>query len=383
MFGIKKPVTESNPDPLTEPLPKQVQGLIPPLLSGVDVPIDTRRSSATNSTSLMNELRALCRGQGVQAPGIDRQVGPALRAVCGIVPSDGPEEVRVKFSRWVTSVVDGFPTELRLAVLAPLGLHEEAQSRFLNDRVDWLARLHDRGKRTIRRRIEEGLTRLVETAVEPLAPVVATDPENGWRLVQFDALLRLDGETPSCTERRTIRAERDGVDEVTWSITMPKPSEDGTPGDLEVQVLHGVELIPTERPSLRRVLLRLRLPRPLQAGQTHQYALEVRVPRAQPMRPLYVFWPERGCDLFQLVVRFPVDELPAALWRVDGAFHYDLDDDAEGTDLIEVNGIGEVDVSFPNPRPAHGYGIQWRPWAPDWPDPPAPRKSPEQGMEWY
>src|SRR4051812_49683529 len=44
------------------------------------------------STSLINELRALCRGQGVQAPGIDKQVGPALRDVCGISPADRSEE---------------------------------------------------------------------------------------------------------------------------------------------------------------------------------------------------------------------------------------------------------------------------------------------------
>ncbi|MCS7477484.1 hypothetical protein ACFFQW_47310 [Umezawaea endophytica] len=330
------------------------------------------------STSLMNELRALCRGQGVQAPGIDRQVGPALREVCGIVPSDGPEMIRVKLGRWVTDIVDQFPTELRLAVLAPLGLHEEAQSRFLNDRVDWLAKLQDRGHRTIRRRVEAGLTRLVEAALERVVPAEAPDPENGWRLVEFDALLRLDGETPTCTERRTIRAERDGVDEVVWSISLPPASESGVPGDLDVQVLHGVELISAERPSPRRFLMRLRLPRALRAGQTHQYSLEVRVPRGQPMRPTYVFWPERGCDLFRLVARFPLDDPPAALWRVDGAFHRDLDDQAEGGDLLEVNGIGEVEVSFPHPRPAHGYGIQWRPRTRDWPGAPAPRAAPDR-----
>ncbi|HEX6347346.1 hypothetical protein, partial [Umezawaea sp.] len=281
------------------------------------------------STSLMTELRALCRGQGVQAPGIDRQVGPALREVCGIVAADGPESVRVKLGRWVTGITDQFPAELRLAVLAPLGLHEGAQSRFLSDRVDFLAKLQDRGPRTIRRRIDAGLTRLVEAAAERVVPAEAPDPDSGWRLVEFDALLRLDGETPTCTERRTIRADRDGVDEVTWSITLPKAA-DGVP-DLDVQVLHGVELISSEKPAPRRFLLRLRLPRPLQAGDAHQYSLEVRVPRGQPMRPLYVFWPERGCDHFRLVARFPVDTPPAALWRVDGAFHRDVDDLAEGS----------------------------------------------------
>jgi hypothetical protein len=335
-----------------------------------------------SSTSLLNELRALCRGQGVQAPGIDKQVGPALRAVCGISPSDGPEAVRSKVDRWATGLVDQFPNDLRLAVLVPLGLHPEARSRFLSERVAWLSKLLDRGPRTVRRRIEVGLTRLVEAALEPAVPPPALpqpDAENGWHVSEFEALLRLDGPTPTCTERRTIRADRDGVQEIDWSITLPPASAEGVPGDLDVEVLHGVELIASERPAPRRFLLHLRLPRPLRTGQTHQFALEVRVPRGQPMRPSYVFWPERQCDRFRLVARFPADGPPAALWRVDGAFHRDIDDLTEGGDLLSVNGIGEVEVSFPNPRPYRGYGVQWRPRRPDWSGPPAPRAAPDGG----
>ncbi len=331
-----------------------------------------------SAKQLTNELRALCRGQGVQAPGIDKLVGPALREVCGIGESDGPEAVRTKVGRWVTGITEHFPTELGLAVLAPLGLHGETQSRFLSDRVGWLAALQNRGPRTVRRRIDVGLARLVEAALEQVAPVEPPDPENSWHVSEFDALLRLDGPTPTCTERRTIHADRDGVDEVAWSITLPPASDDGVPGDLDVQVLHGVELISSERPAPRRFLLRLRLPRPLLAGQTHQFSLEVRVPRGQSMRPTYVFWPERACDRFRLVVRFPTDDPPAALWRVDGAFHRDIDDLAEGSDLLTVNGIGEVDVSFPNPRPDRGYGVQWRPRTPDWPGAPVPRAAPNR-----
>jgi hypothetical protein len=334
-----------------------------------------------SSTSLMNELRALCRGQGVQAPGIDKQVGPALREVCGISPSDGPEAVRTKIGRWVADIVEEFPTDLRLAVLAPLGLHPEARSRFLAERVAWLSELLDRGSRTVRRRIDVGLTRLVEAALEPAVlplPPPPPDPESGWHVSDFDALLRLDGPTPTCTERRTIRADRDGVEEIDWSITLPPASEDGVPGDLDVEVLHGVELISSERPAPRRFLLHLRLPRPLRTGQTHQFSLEVRVPRGQPMRPTYVFWPERQCDHFRLVARFSPDDPPAALWRVDGAFHRDIDDLAVGSDLLTVNAIGEVEVSFPSPRPDRGYGVQWLPRTPDWPGAPAPRTAPDR-----
>jgi hypothetical protein len=140
------------------------------------------RFNASATSSLLNELRALCRGQGVRAPDIDRQVGPALREVCGIDLSDGPEAVRAKLSHWVTGIVNQFSPELRLAVLVPLGLQENAWARFLSDRVDWLSQILNQSPRTTRRRIETGLTQLVEAATDSAD---APGLENGWRLAKF------------------------------------------------------------------------------------------------------------------------------------------------------------------------------------------------------
>lgn len=315
---------------------------------------------------LLEEFRALCRGPGVQAPAIDRQVGPAIREVCGLSPDDGPETVRTRLGAWVNGLVEHFPSDVRLAVTVPLALHDQAQYRFLSDRIEWLADQQDRAARTVRRRIDDGLARLVEAALEavpvtstPVAPVPST--EDGWHVTDFEALLRLDGPTPSCTERRTLMADRDGLDRITWSMSLPAATDDGPPGDLDVEVLHGVELIESVRPSPRRFLLHLRLPRPLRAGQTHRFSLEVRVPLGQQMRPTYMFWPERPCNRFSLVVRFPPEAPPSSVWRVDGAFHRDSDDLAEGPHLLAPNGIGEVEVAFANPKPDRGYGIQWRP----------------------
>lgn len=315
---------------------------------------------------LLEEFRALCRGPGVQAPAIDRQVGPAIREACGISRIDGPEAVRARLGAWVNGLVEHFPADVRLAVTVPLALHEHARYRFLSDRIEWLADQQDRAARTMRRRIDAGLVRLVEAALEsahvaspPLGPVLSTD--DGWHVTEFEALLRLDGPTPSCTERRTLMADRDGLDRITWSMSLPAATDDGPPGDLDVEVLHGVQLIESVRPSPRRFLLHLRLPRQLRAGQTHRFSLEVRVPLGQQMRPSYMFWPERPCRRFSLVVRFPTERPPSSVWRVDEAFHRDSDDLAVGPNLLAPNGIGEVEVAFANPRPDRGYGIQWRP----------------------
>ncbi|MGW6932229.1 hypothetical protein ACWGE0_19390 [Lentzea sp. NPDC054927] len=310
---------------------------------------------------LMEELRTLCRGRGVQTPGIDLHVGPALRQVCGVVETDGAEAVRTKLRDWVTNAARGFPVEVRSAVLAPLGLHEEAQFRFLNERIEWLAKQQDRGARTVRRRMEAGLQRLVEVALQPAPSTAHVAPSELWHVKEFDALLKLDGPTPACTERRTVVADTDGVNEIAWSITIPSPTPDGAPGDLDVEVLHGVELIGHERPSPRRFLMKLRLPRPLNTGQTHQFALEVRVPRGQSMRPTYVFWPERMCESFRLRVRFDRDDLPDSVWRVEEALARDTDDLTPWPRKLPVDEIGEIDVSFPHPRQGRGYGVQWSP----------------------
>jgi hypothetical protein len=311
-----------------------------------------------SSARLAEELQGLCRGRGVHAPGIDRLVGEALREVCGIDPADGPDTVRAKLSGWVTGVVEEFPAELRMDVLVPLALHDQAQHRFLADRIAWLAAEQDRGVRTIRRRIKAGLDRVVETAVSRPAPRPAADEE--WHVAEFDALLRLDGPTVVCTERRTVVADRAGLDELTWSITIPAATPNGPPGGLDVEVLQGVELVGSEQPSARRFLMRLRLPRPLDVGQRHQFALQVRLPLGQPMRPTYVFWPERHCERFHLVVRFPRHRPPETVWRVDGAFHRDTDDLLPTDDRLTPNAIGEIDVEFDRPRRGRGYGVQWR-----------------------
>ncbi|MFD9735653.1 hypothetical protein [Umezawaea sp. NPDC059074] len=347
----------------------------------VDNPlIDTGepKRRAASAQSLMTELKALRRGRGVQVPGLHRQVGPALREACGIDESDGADVVREKIRAWVLTTVHAFPEELKLAVTTPLALHDEAQHAFLAHRIQWFADKIGRDSRTTRRRIDEGLTRLVEAAAREHAPLT-TRPfatEDGWHTTVFEALLRLDRSSPTCTERRTIQADRDGIDKVTWSLTLPPATPDGGPGDLDVQVLQGVELISADRLSPRRFLLHLRLPRTLTAGETHQFSLEVGIPVGQPMRPTYTFWPERVCERFRLAVRFSQDALPTAVWRTDGAFPGDTDDMVESDDPLTINDIGEVEVSFEDLEEHRGYGVQWRPGGQDSRVPGPPRLVP-------
>lgn len=293
---------------------------------------------ATSPSTLMTELKALRRGRGVQAPGIDRQVGPALREACGIDEFDGAEVVREKLHTWVSALVRTFPEDLRLAVTTPLALHDEAQHAFLTHRIQWLADLVDRDSRTIRRRIDDGLTRLVEAASRHTARDDRGTPD-GWHIQQLHVLLRLDGPVPACTERWTIAAERDGVEEIPWPVAARRDGT-GFSGGHEIRVVHGVLLAEGG----------LRLPRPLQAGETQEFSLDVRIPRIQPAHPVYQFRTGRRCDRFDLVVRFHPDRLPI---EVNGI------GDALGSPV--VNSVGEVEMSFRDTIPGRDCGISWTP----------------------
>ncbi|HEX3787216.1 MAG TPA: hypothetical protein VHW44_05095 [Pseudonocardiaceae bacterium] len=309
---------------------------------------------------LMEELKGLRKGRGLHAPGLDRLIGPALRELCDIAEGDGAEDARRRIQAWVTQATTGFPEDLRIATLTSLGLNPDAQQAFLAERVDWLAKRESRDARTIRRRVDVGLERLAEVAMQAHAAAGKSDDESEkWYVRRFKALLRLDGPTPACTETRTIVATGEPIDHIPWSISLPRTGDD-RPGDLDVQVLEGAVFGGMERPSASRFLMNLQLPGKLQPGQEHTFGLEVRVPQGQPMRPTYVFWPERRCERFDLTVRFDPAHLPRQVWRVNAVFHRDADEIEPGPDQLIVNGIGEVSASFLNPRPDRGYGIQWR-----------------------
>ncbi|WP_440900723.1 hypothetical protein [Actinosynnema sp.] len=312
--------------------------------------------------ALVKELRELSRSRGVHVPAIDRHVGPELRGVCGVEAGDGAAAVREKVVAWAVLAAQDLPEDMRVAALVALAVHERARDPFLRERINWLADEYRIGERTARRRVEQALTRLAEVGEIAAPAPVATPGEHAppWWFSRFKAVLRLDGPTPVCTEDRTVVSGVDGLEAITWSISLPPATPGGPPGTLDVQVVNGVERIAQEQPSARRHLLHLRLPRPLDLGEEHDFSLQVSLPRGQEMQPSYVFWPERPCADFRLTVRFGQERPPERVWRVDGAYHRDADDPAPEPDLIEVDSIGEVKYAASGLRPDRGYGLQWR-----------------------
>jgi hypothetical protein len=142
--------------------------------------------------------------------------------------------------------------------------------------------------------------------------------------------------------------------------TQTQPRDRAQPDhDLNVEAHFGVTLLGKRKVTESRFAFDLGLPAPLGIGEKHEYGLIIRVPESQPMVPRYVLFPDRRCDEFELRIRFDLDRLPSQIWRVDEVFHRDIDENRPTADLLTIDGVGEVHLSFKNLLPGHGYGAQW------------------------
>lgn len=313
------------------------------------------------SAELANELKTLRKGRGLQTARLADQVGPMLRELCGIGPTENAAAIREKLSRRLRILADTLPEDLRLVVIVTLALHQDSQHQFLQERVQFLADQQKRDVRTIRRRMDEGFELLAETATKPGGPQ-SRGSSLGWYIDRMEAILRMDKASPECFERRRITAEWDGLDTIRAAITLPRHQHDTTDEHkLDAELYFGATLAASDQPREYRFTYDLKLPRPLAIGEKHEYGIIQRVPEEQLMRTHYVFFPDRRCEKFELRIRFAPDRIPALIWRVTEVFHRDVDENQPTEDILSIDGAGEISLSFQDLLPGHGYGAQWLP----------------------
>lgn len=307
-------------------------------------------------SGLRDELKRLRKGRGVLAPDIDTLAGNALRALCGISAPDTKPVIRHKVTEELRKLAETLQPDLRLAALAALAIHPQAKQPLLTDRVAWLAEQLGKQVRTARRRADD--------AIELLAQAAENRPrDEGWYVEAFDAQVRLDTRTPEVVERRTIVATRDGVDAIVPALSLPRHRADQRPlHDVNASLLYGGELIQQEQPSESYFRFTIALPQPLKTGQTHEYAMQLRVPPGQPMRPHYVFSPHRRCDRFSVRIQFDVRNPPRAVWLVSHLPIRMVDDATPCGELLSVDANGEIRAEFQELVQGFSYGVQWR-WA--------------------
>lgn len=307
------------------------------------------------------ELKTLRKGRGLQAPRLADQVGPMLRQMCGIGENESASSIREKLTRSLRILANSLPEDLRLVVTTALALQPDTQQQFLRERVQSLAEAQRRDVRTIRRRMDEGFALLAEIAAR--AP--AEQPRGavlGWYTERWEAILRLDKDSPEFFERRVIVAEQDGLEILQQSTTVPRNGPMTDDLELYCEPLFGTTVVGRQRKPGNRFAFDLVLPSPLAFGEKHEYGLIWRIPDRQPMRTYYVVFPDRRCDELDLRIRFGVDRAPEQVWRVEEVFHRELDeppDESPEATLLPTDRVGEVHLNFRNLLPGHGYGARW------------------------
>ena len=347
--------------------------------------------ASADPEAIAAEIQALRRGRGLRGD-VTGRIGPLLLelAAAGQAPGSpgtaaghgapgGHEtregrgaagsdaaQVRRRLAAVLAELSLRLPEDLRKAILAALALHEETREmRTYELRREWVARQVERVARTAERRIDEAQDLLAQEVAAELAQRRgrrAALPDAGqWYIERFSAVFMLDGETPEALEHRVIVSAVDGLTDLTVAVDVPVDA--GRPRlPLELEMIEGGELVLVEEKARTRTRYVIRLPRPLREGESHAYAMKIRVLPGGPMRDYYVFRPERRCDSFDLRVRFDRRRVPAWVRRVDGedVHAYNTYDGvpADG-ERVTVDHTGEASASFSGLLPHYGFGLQW------------------------
>lgn len=307
---------------------------------------------------LVRDLKALRKGRGVCASQIGGRVGGALRDVCAVNDDDGPAQIRRKVTERLADLAADLPADLRVAVLAAFAICPEVQLPLYQDRVNWAAERLDRDPRTVRRRIDDGISHLAQLATAGAGPRPGTDAPDevtGWHTSKLAMMVALDREQPEALEQRRIVSDQDGLTELDLAVTLAVPSRRA----LGVDLFYGGTLIDRGMESSERHAFALSLPRPLAKGESHDFAVHFRLPDAAALRPYFVCVPRRPCELFELRVRFDRSRIPPAIWILRGTFQRDVSDPVPPGEPQPTDPAGEIHVLFRDLTPGLAYGARW------------------------
>lgn len=303
---------------------------------------------------LADELRKLWKGAGVLAVPIEPKVGPELRRRSGITGDDSPAEVRRKVESWLRSVIDQLPPDLRPSMFAAFALDRAAPGLLFKERMESLADRTGISTRTLRRKLDTGISHLIEH--EP-----AADPPNsgpGWHTRELDVLVNLELPLPEVFEFRRVVAERDRLAAVELAFTVAAPPDVAAPA-FDIDVFCGGVLTATRRQARDRMGYDIILPRPLPRNGEQDVVVRYRLREGRVFAPHYACVPVGRCDLFRLHVRFDRDRPPKTVWRVDGILQRDLDDPLTAGQPCRLDAAGEISAEFRELGVGRSYGFRW------------------------
>ncbi|HEX5407035.1 MAG TPA: hypothetical protein VFX16_32570 [Pseudonocardiaceae bacterium] len=316
----------------------------------------------THTTELAEEMRRLRKGRGIHRPRLDEQLGAGLKTAFGITDEDTYTDTQRKVAQGLARLAATLPDDLRLCVLAAFGLTSEAGQQFYQERLQWVGQRLQRDERTIRRRVDEGISQLAVLANAEITrrPDCVDESMHGWHSESLRTVLKLDGRAPEAFEWRRIVADQDGLSEIDLSVSLTAPAGTGpAEAELAMDVLYGGALVRSKMESAQRFGMVLALPRSLDHGESHEFGLRFTVPSGQQLRPHFVAVVAQPCDLLDIRVKFDQAATPGLAWRLTKVFKDELDDPVHRSDPIAVNPAAELQAEFTHLTPGFAYGMQW------------------------
>ncbi|ANZ41297.1 hypothetical protein BBK82_40380 [Lentzea guizhouensis] len=312
------------------------------------------------ASQFLEELKVLRKGYALGATDLVHQVGPALRDLCGATADDGSDQLRAKLTATLRDLVDQLPDRVRPMMVMAFSVNRNSgrqTGRFLA-RVAAFAQAEGITERTVTRHIDAAMKPLAELAArwKPGRPGGAS-----WRITRLQVFLNFDLTVPEVLEIRQIEALHNDVTELDLEMTLTPLEGWQSSSPLEhmgVDLFYGGKLSGSAQKGVNRVAFLLRLPRPLQCGDKHEYAIRISLPAERALQPLYMCTPRHRCEWFDLHVRFPEGGRPAALWRVAGLSPLQLDD-PHGRQPVAVDRFGDVRATFTDLEAHLSYGLGW------------------------
>ncbi|WP_410637108.1 hypothetical protein [Amycolatopsis sp. lyj-346] len=315
--------------------------------------------------ALSTELKLLRKGLGIQAKTLPAHVGEQLREVCGVHEEDAPGTVRGKVVETLRRLIEKLPESHRPTARIVLGFGTGANERY-TQRLALLGTDADRNVRTMQRRADDVIYLIAEAAYGapwPDAGVPAISDDGPWHTSALAVRLTLTGVGEAeVFETRRVVSHVAGLADVEHAISLARPASTTGPPDLSglgIDVVAGGEVHSVRMAGSSRVAFSLRPPRPLDAGDEHEFFFRIRVDELPS--PFYCCTPEFPCESFDLNVRFDRRKPPQRVWRIDGEFSKDAQDPLTAREPLCLDNSGEVHTGFRDLRPARSYGVGWQP----------------------
>ncbi|MEV4315357.1 hypothetical protein [Actinocrispum sp. NPDC049592] len=309
---------------------------------------------------LVREFTTLRRGWGLQHTVLRERMGPTIARWCELPPGAGDRDIRRRIGEAIEEIELGPDT----AVIIRAALAIDSAFRFptLSEREEQLAQHLHCSVRTARRRVEEAFRLLAQEIAARRGPDNLDDPDRGWLVRRFRALVRLDRELPELIEERTIVAVRDGVRRISARFSVP-PTLDGSGGERAVtaDVMQGARITTAERQGQGHFYYILDLPRQLERGDELTYTMVFQIQDGKPIRDYFAFVPLTTCESFHVRVRFDPARLPRTVWKLDRTPPRVLADPPAPGPPLPVDGAGEVGLQFTDLERGYGYGLSWLP----------------------